>query len=864
MAVTNSMTRDLTDADREAVEGLLMAFEQSWDAGALTAFVARLPPTGAVRFAALVEAVKVDLERSWQAGRRPEVEDYVRTFPELGPAAEAPTDLLQAEFEARRAAGDTLPLSALASRFPGRTEELRRLVGAESSTVETPNLGAAASTGLAAPGTGEAEALPEAVGPYRVVRRLGRGGMGAVYLAHDTRLGRPVALKVPRLAGLGADAVERFRREGRAAAALRHPNICPVYDVGEVNGAPFLAMAYVEGQTLAERARAGPLAPAEAAALVGTLARALAVAHKAGVVHRDLKPANVMVGPDGQPVVMDFGLARLGDGEADRLTGTGDVLGTPAYMAPEQVDRAAGPVGPATDVYGLGAVLYELLTGRPPFTGTLSETLWQIGCREPERPTTLCPDLDPRLEAITMKAMAKRPTDRYPTMDVFAGALDEYLASTTARPAPVNRVARHLPVADTVVEPAPRRPRSRRRWAVAAAAVLVVGTAGALIFGGRRGGDGPPPKGGDRPTTPVDSSRDKSGEGRSSIKLLAEPKFRATIGPTERSGWVGTRFWELAPDGHTLAYADRNSETVELWDAETPKKVATLPGHSRDVSEVAFSPDSRRVAVGSYKQVKVWDVRAAKQLYTILDHETRLTAVAFSADGKELFSVSRDGTALTTDADTGKVQKTGKVRTGSRLRFSPDRKTFALLGESPMEMYETATWKKKETAHDFSGYLQNARFTPDSKRLLAGPGEKVALYDLETNKVEPVHKLHTYYISSVDLSPDGNLVASGAQSPDKSVILWDLRAKKVRAQFPGFAVKPNGKLWVRFSPDGGTLLAWVDGSRSVRRFDVATGKELSPVGDFKAGIDNVFYCRDGKTLAILDDDGKLALHDVAE
>jgi len=141
--------------------------------------------------------------------------------------------------------------------------------------------------------------------------------------------------------------------------------------------------------------------------------------------------------------------------------------------------------------------------------------------------------------------------------------------------------------------------------------------------------------------------------------------------------------------------------------------------------------------------------------------------------------------------------------------------------------------------------------------------ERLIFYNLETNTAEPVHNLHTYHISSVDLSPDGKLVASGAESPDKTVILWDLESKKVRAKVPGFAVKSNGKLWVRFSPDGGTLLAWADESRSVRRFDVASGTELSPVGDHKAGVDAAFFCRDGKTLAIADADGKLALYDVA-
>jgi WD40 repeat protein/predicted Ser/Thr protein kinase len=866
MAVTNPNTQALSDADREAVEAMLLSFEQSWQEGALAGFAARLPEAGPVRFAALVEAVKVDLERSWQAGRRPEVEEYLRAYPELGTPADTPTDLLQAELEARRAAGDTLPLSALLARFPDRAAELRRLVGTDVSTVETPNLGAAASTATPFGPVGEApQPLPEQVGPYRVVRRLGGGGMGSVYLAQDTRLDRPVALKVPRLSGLGPGAAERFRREGRAAAALRHPNICPVFDVGEVGGTPFLAMAYLDGQTLAERVKAGRLPAAEAATLARKLARALAVAHKAGVIHRDLKPANIMVGPDGEPVVMDFGLARLGDGEADRLTGTGDVLGTPAYMAPEQVDRTAGPVGPATDVYGLGAVLYELLTGRPPFTGTLSETLWQIGCRDPERPSALRPDLDPQLEEIVMKAMAKRPTDRYPAMDAFAGALDDYLAAPTAL---VNRVARHLPAAPPpVAEPASRRPR-RGRWrmAVVAGVLLLAGAGAVLILSGqRRGNTGGPPNGDHQETKAAAGAGDEPVEDRATPQPMGEPKYRVTIGPTERSGWYGTRFWVVSSDDHTLAYADRNSETVELWDAKTGKKVASLPGHSRDVARMAFSPDGKRLAVASLRQIKVWDVKAAKELFTSLEHERPVEVLGFSANGKRLVSLDSRGKAVATDADTGQTLQTAEVKSpgDGMVRWSPDKKTFAVL-RGPLNnntLYDMATLEVKKS--DFGGIVEDGMFTPDGKRIVVAENEDVKIFNLETGKTEAVHKLHTNTIKDLMVSPDGKLVATSGN--DKVVIVWDLEAKAVRTKITGLA----GPVRVVFSPDGNTLLTYavpgISGkeSRSLQRFDVASGKELSAVGDHEAGVFKAFFCQGGRTLAVQDMDGKVALYDVA-
>src|SRR4051812_33605867 len=197
--------------------------------------------------------------------------------------------------------------------------------------------------------------LPEQFGRYRILRKLGQGGMGAVYLAHDEQLDRPVALKVPRLGAGDSEGTERFKREARTAATLSHPNLCPIYDVGEVEGRPYLTMAYVEGRSLAELVRGGqPLPERPVADLVRKLALALEEAHKKGVIHRDLKPANIMVGERHEPVVLDFGLARQAHKEDVRLTAPGMMLGTPAYMSPEQVRGDTAAMGPACDIYSLG------------------------------------------------------------------------------------------------------------------------------------------------------------------------------------------------------------------------------------------------------------------------------------------------------------------------------------------------------------------------------------------------------------------------------------------------------------------------------------------------------------------------------
>jgi class 3 adenylate cyclase/predicted Ser/Thr protein kinase len=266
-------------------------------------------------------------------------------------------------------------------------------------------------------------------GRYHILKKLGGGGMGTVYLAQDTQLDRPVALKVPHIAAdCAAQMKERFYREARAAAGLHHPHICAVYDVGEINGVQYLTMAYIEGQTLAELAAAGhKLAPRQAAVLVKSVAEALEEAHSQGVIHRDLKPSNLMINKRGEPIIMDFGLARrikLGD---ERLTQEGTVLGTPAYMSPEQVDGNLAAVGPASDVYSLGVVLYELLTGQPPFQGPAISVMAQIISKDAPPPSCHRPDLDPRLEEICCQAMARDLTKRFSCMTAFAQALGDYL-----------------------------------------------------------------------------------------------------------------------------------------------------------------------------------------------------------------------------------------------------------------------------------------------------------------------------------------------------------------------------------------------------------------------------------------------------
>ncbi len=279
--------------------------------------------------------------------------------------------------------------------------------------------------------------LPEQFGRYRILKQLGKGGMGSVYLAHDTELDRKVALKVPHFTEAeGKNVRDRFYREARSAATLHHANICPVYDVGEMDGTLYLTMAYIEGESLSRFVDPNkPLTQRQVATLVRKLALALQEAHSRGVIHRDLKPSNVMISKRGEPVVMDFGLARRTTKGEVRLTQTGAIIGTPAYMSPEQVNGDLEAMGPQSDVYSLGVILYELLAGRLPFEGPMASVLAQIIAKEPVPPSMIRPGVDPALEAVCLKAMAKSIPDRMRSMADFAAALGEFLKATAVGPA---------------------------------------------------------------------------------------------------------------------------------------------------------------------------------------------------------------------------------------------------------------------------------------------------------------------------------------------------------------------------------------------------------------------------------------------
>ena len=329
---------------------------------------------------------------------------------------------------------------------------------------------------------------------YEIIAPIGRGGMGIVYKALDQKLRRIVAIKT---LGEGRhatpDQLHRFQGEAHAIARLRHPNIIAIHAIGEHDKRPYLSLEFAEGGSLAQRLAEKPMAPREAAALVETLARAVHAAHQAGVVHRDLKPSNVLLTADGVPKVGDFGLAKLLDADS-RLTMTGQPIGTPSYMAPEQTDERAKRVGPETDVYGLGSILYQALTGRPPFLGSSPlETIRLVNSTEAVPPRQARPEVPKDLETICLKCLEKEPIKRYSSAMALAEDLHRFLES---RPI----LARWATLSEQLVRWCRRNP-----WAAAFLVALVAGVIGLGAMAQRRSG---------KPATEEGQPQDRAGSGR--------------------------------------------------------------------------------------------------------------------------------------------------------------------------------------------------------------------------------------------------------------------------------------------------------------------------------------------------------------
>jgi hypothetical protein len=554
------------------------------------------------------------------------------------------------------------------------------------------------------------------VAGYEILGELGRGGMGVVYQAQQLRLNRPCALKMI-LAGAHAnpEVGARFLAEAQAIARLEHPHVVQIHYIGEADGLPFLELEYVSGGSLDRQLDGVPWTSKRAARLVEQLARGIAEAHRMGIVHRDLKPGNVLLAGDGTPKIADFGLAKA-LGSEPGLTRTESILGSPSYMAPEQAEGRASQAGPATDIYAVGAILYELLTGRPPFrAATALETLEQVKAADPVPPSRLVPGLPRDLDTICLKCLSKEPGQRYLAVTELAEDLCRFQSGEPIR-------ARRIGGAERALRWCRRNP---------IVAVLVGGIALALVLG-------------TAVSTAFAIRADLEARRARAEKVQSDRRLYLAVMHLAEQAWHGgqvDRVLQQLP----RAIESRRPEDPDprdfawyylLRQCESDRH---LRGHAGMVRAVAFSNGGRVLtSAGNDGTIRIWDTVTYRELNTIRGHVGSILGVAYSPDGRTLTSAGSDNTMTLWEAATGRV-------------------------------LHTLHWGQ----HDEQ--VWGVAFSPDGRLIAsAGTGQTIRLWDAATGQELLSLQGHAGTVRCVTFSPDGSTLASGGE--DSTVKLWPAAA----------------------------------------------------------------------------------------
>jgi WD40 repeat protein/tetratricopeptide (TPR) repeat protein len=710
---------------------------------------------------------------------------------------------------------------------------------------------------------------------YNVLGELGSGGMGVVYLARQISLNRLVALKMVRGgAQARSEHRERFQAEALAVARLQHPNIVQIYEVGEHQGLLFFALEYADGGSLARHLAGTPQLADQAAGIVEVVARAMQYAHTRGIVHRDLKPGNILlslvtehsslVGSQVQltnhqgqmtiPKVTDFGLAKLLDDDSGQ-TRTGAILGTPSYMAPEQAGGMSKTVGPVTDVYALGAILYEMLTGRPPFKATTPfDTVYQVLHEEPVPPRLLQPRVPRDLETVCLKCLQKDASKRYASCLELAEDLHRFRAHEPIRARPVGR-------AERLARWCRRHPWEAGLTGALAAtlvAVAVVAVVVAARYGDLAG----------RERAKAEESRDRL------VRLHGEAGHRLIND--------GDLLRALLPFSQALQEDKGNPDREQLHRIrlgallrQCPRLVQAWPYDGTAVS-AEFSPDGRRVLLAGVKTIPakdgapaaeegeavVWDVETAEWVRRPVAYAGRAREgrIAVDRDGTRVASITSDNTCQVWEIASGESSGPLAHPTITFLAFSPDGRLLLTAGkDGPARLWKVDTGREvcPPLAHD--GEVWHASFSPDGRRVITASKDRSArVWDAGTGERRLVLD-HQDSVNHASFTPDGRSVVTITLRADARV--WDAATgKPITPPLPG-----RDQLFAAgYSPLGSRPRAVTIGRDSVPLvWDLGTGRPVAPPSVFRGGVTRASFSPDGRWVVIAGLDGAARVLDSA-
>jgi WD40 repeat protein/tRNA A-37 threonylcarbamoyl transferase component Bud32 len=764
------------------------------------------------------------------------------------------------------------------------------------------------------------EIIGRSFGDYELLQEIGRGGMGLVYMARQKSLNRLVALKMIRHDDLESEANRRrFHDEAETVAALDHPHIVPIHEVGEMRTdehsppVPYFSMKLMPGGSLAHAMELGQWVVTDkesqqrAARLLVVIAGAVHHAHQRGILHRDLKPANILLDAEGQPHVTDFGLAKRLDMQRSS-TQSGLLVGTPSYMAPEQAAGKKDAITTATDVHGLGVILYILLTGQLPFKGEdVLDTLNQIRHYEPEPPRRINWQINADLDTICLKCLEKDPRRRYDSAKALADDLERWLAGEPITARPIGRGERVW------------------RWCGRNPGVAVLSAALVLVAFGGIAGVISQWRRAERNLDDVKESQRLAEEARERAdtqRQLAEEneqkaetqrrraedgaeKLRSLFYPKDMSlthrAWhdrdiprmlnllrpyqlqpelQGQRsfawyyLWGLchselltlqghakdvqcvaySPDGSMLATASKDG-TVKLWQASTGKELDTFRGHWNEVNQVAFSPDGKTLATASNDcSIKLWEIATRKVRTLFLAHWGSVEGVAFSPDGKTLASGGKDKIVKLWDPMTGKFLRSCAGHDGNieAVAFAPDGQTLATASvDRTVKLWDPDTLKERITLRAHTGAVRTVTFSHHGRTIATGSDDRsVILWNAINGEKKVILQRHTDSVYSVVFSPDDHFLVSAGT--DATLRIWDVNTGEQRDNLKGHI----GRVWcVAFSPDG-TKLATAGGDQTVKLWDLKVISRSMRLNRQQFPLLSVAFSPDSKLLAMGDSTGE--------